>query len=544
MTLSEFDALRRRSRIAWATSAALVALLLLAARQLLFPSERVAGLFVTTTELAVTALALALLPSLWFGWRAVHGVSWERRIVVLTTIGLWALPLVQTAAGWEAGFGRRGWLTADAEAFADPWLSGFRAAAFMHGVAAIPWMSLLFAFAFSRTERELREEALISGGPWRAFLFVDLPRTLPALGIAAAWLAVVLFQEMTISDLYQVRTIAEEFYVAIQLRREGSAEVWTLLPEFVLLSVAAVGTLAAFGLWASGDRTRASQDVLERPQPAAQSTFVELLASGVTLIGLATLAILPASNLIYRVGRDVSDAEGERTTIWSASKATELLASAPYEYGSQFVWSATMAMTTAAVVVTLASILAWKGMRSRVGGIVAGAIVAILLPLPGPLIALTLVRLLNQPGLPLATWLLDRTIFAPVAACTLRYLPLGIVLFAFLYRRLPAERIEQMELDGAGAFSRWLHGGLLGIRGAFAAAFVGAFALAWGDLSAVHLATPPGIETVTQRIFGLLHAGADDQVAALCLWNLAAFLVAAAVAAMLLRLGKLRDGTD
>jgi iron(III) transport system permease protein len=544
MTLSEFDALRRRSRIAWATSAALVALLLLAARQLLFPSERVAGLFVTTTELAVTALALALLPSLWFGWRAVHGLVWERRIIGLTTIGLWALPLVQTAAGWEAGFGRRGWLTADAEAFADPWLSGFRAAAFMHGVAAIPWMSLLFAFAFSRTERELREEALISGGPWRAFLFVDLPRTLPALGIAAAWLAVVLFQEMTISDLYQVRTIAEEFYVAIQLRREGSAEVWTLLPEFVLLSVAAVGTLAAFGLWASGDRTRASQDVLERPQPAAQSTFVELLASGVTLIGLATLAILPASNLIYRVGRDVSDAEGERTTIWSASKATELLASAPYEYGSQFVWSATMAMTTAAVVVTLASILAWSGMRSRVGGIVAGAIVAVLLPLPGPLIALTLVRLLNQPGLPLATWLLDRTIFAPVAACTLRYLPLGIVLFAFLYRRLPVERIEQMELDGAGAFSRWLHGGVLGIRGAFAAAFVGAFALAWGDLSAVHLATPPGIETVTQRIFGLLHAGADDQVAALCLWNLAAFLVAAAVAALLLRLGKLRDGTD
>ncbi|HEV7280809.1 MAG TPA: hypothetical protein VGN57_11455 [Pirellulaceae bacterium] len=544
MSLSELDAQRRRRRIAWAASTALVGTLGLAARLFLFPSERTAGLFVTTAELAASALALALLPSLWFGWRALHGLAWERRLIVLVLIALWALPLVQTAAAWEAGFGRRGWLTADAEAFADPWLSGFRAAAFLHAVAAIPWMSLLFAFAFARTERELREEALISGGPWQAFLFVDLPRTLPALGIAAAWLIVLLFQEMTIADLYQVRTIAEEFYVAIQLRREGSQEVWALLPEFVLLSVAAVATLAACGLWASGDRTRASQDMLERPQPPAQPTILELLAGAVTLLGLATLAVSPTLNLLYRVGRDVSISEGEPTPFWSLGKAAELLASAPREYGSEFAWSATIAAATAAAVILLGSLLAWVGLRSRIGGIVAAAVVSVLLPLPGPLIALTLVRLLNQPSLPLATWLLDRTVFAPVAACTLRYLPLAVVLFAFLYRRLPAERIEQMELDGAGPFSRWLHGGMLGMKGAFAAALVGAFALAWGELSAIHLATPPGIETVTQRIFGLLHAGADDQVAALCLWNLAAFLATATVAWSALRLGNLRGEAE
>ena len=82
------------------------------------------------------------------------------------------------------------------------------------------------------------------------------------------------------------------------------------------------------------------------------------------------------------------------------------------------------------------------------------------------------------------------------------------------------------------------------MKGAFAAALVGAFALAWGELSAIHLATPPGIETVTQRIFGLLHAGADDQVAALCLWNLAAFLATATVAWAALRLGNLRGDAD
>lgn len=544
MTISQLEAQRRTRRIAIAAATAAVAALTLGVRLFLFPDQRVRGLVATTAWLAVSALALAILPSLWLGWRAVHGLAWERRIVVLTMIGLWALPLVQTAAAWEAGFGRRGWFTAEAEAFADPWLSGFRAAAILHAVAAIPWMSLLFAFAFSRTERELREEALLVGGPWKAFLFVDLPRAFPALGIAAAWMAVVLFQEMTISDLYQVRTIAEEFYTQIQLRREGSAEVWALLPIFALLSIAAIAMLAAFGLWATAERTNVSHDALERSQPPAGSSSSQLSAGAATLLLLIALTCLPTANLVYRVGRDVSQAESESRTTWSMTKATELLASAPREYGAEFAWSAAIALSTAIVVVPFASALAWSANRSRWKGIVVAAIVAILLPIPGPLLAMTLVRLLNQPSVPGATWLLDRTIFAPVAGCTLRYLPLAVVLFAFFYRRLPPERTEQMALDGAGAFTRWFHGGVLVSKGAFAAALAGAFALAWGELSAVHLATPPGIETVTQRIFGLLHAGADDQVAALCLWNLAAFLTIAALAAAAVRLGNLRAGVD
>src|SRR5688572_5797648 len=55
------------------------------------------------------------------------------------------VPLYLQAAGWDAGFGRQGWLTLSSEALAQPWLSGFAAAVWTHSMAAIPWVSLLIS---------------------------------------------------------------------------------------------------------------------------------------------------------------------------------------------------------------------------------------------------------------------------------------------------------------------------------------------------------------------------------------------------------------
>ncbi len=44
--------------------------------------------------------------------------------------------------------------------------------------------------------------------------------------------------------------------------------------------------------------------------------------------------------------------------------------------------------------------------------------------------------------------------------------------------------------------------------------------LGLGELSASILVVPPGVTTVAIRIFGLLHYGVEDQLAALCLATL------------------------
>jgi ABC-type spermidine/putrescine transport system permease subunit II len=60
-------------------------------------------------------------------------------------------------------------------------------------------------------------------------------------------------------------------------------------------------------------------------------------------------------------------------------------------------------------------------------------------------------------------------------------------------------------------------------------------AVAAGDLAATQLVTPPGVRTLAMRVFSLLHAGVDDQVAGICLMNLQLFLALAIATVWILR---------
>jgi iron(III) transport system permease protein len=52
---------------------------------------------------------------------------------------------------------------------------------------------------------------------------------------------------------------------------------------------------------------------------------------------------------------------------------------------------------------------------------------------------------------------------------------------------------------------------------ALALAWLLAMVVAVGDLAASILVVPPGVTTLSIRIFGLLHYGVEDQVAGICL---------------------------
>jgi len=63
---------------------------------------------------------------------------------------------------------------------------------------------------------------------------------------------------------------------------------------------------------------------------------------------------------------------------------------------------------------------------------------------------------------------------------------------------------------------------------AVALAWVVAFAVALGDLGATILVVPPGVETLSIQVFGLLHSGQDDLAAGICLAVLLLFALATA----------------
>ncbi len=143
--------------------------------------------------------------------------------LLLAVIGLSAfVPLPLHATAWLGALGNAG----RAQAFGvRPILVGLVGAAVVHALAALPWVVLIVGVGLCAVEPELEESALLDYGPVGVLLRVTLRRALGAIAAAALAVAVLTAGDMTVTDLLQIRTYAEEAYLAIQpgtrARRSG-----------------------------------------------------------------------------------------------------------------------------------------------------------------------------------------------------------------------------------------------------------------------------------------------------------------------------------
>jgi ABC-type Fe3+ transport system permease subunit len=126
-------------------------------------------------------------------------------------------------------------------------------------------------------------------------------------------------------------------------------------------------------------------------------------------------------------------------------------------------------------------------------------------------------------------WLRDRTIAAPVLVATMRAMPLPVLICLVAFRTLNRDVLDAALLDGAGRITRIWSLGMRQRRAAMLIAWLSAFALACGELSATIMVNPPGMTTVPIRVFRLLHAGVRHQVAAISLTGLLAIALIAAI---------------
>ena len=87
----------------------------------------------------------------------------------------------------------------------------------IHGLWAVPWVTLIVAAALRWSEPELEEAALLDATSVQVFLHVTLRRAWPGIVAASVWVLLVATSEIVVTDLYQVRTLAEELYTGFAL---------------------------------------------------------------------------------------------------------------------------------------------------------------------------------------------------------------------------------------------------------------------------------------------------------------------------------------
>ncbi len=182
--------------------------------------------------------------------------------------------------------------------------------------------------------------------------------------------------------------------------------------------------------------------------------------------------------------------------------------------------------------------LAWSMRLARRTPWLRLTAIALCLTIPGPLLGLALVRLLNRPSdSPLAflSVLYDSN-FAPWLVQTIRALPMVTLILWPALSTIPQVMLDAAAIDGAGWWGRLLRIALPQRWPAAAAAWLVGFAIAVGELAATVLVIPPQQSTaISVRVFQLLHYGVDDRVAAICLVMVAGIAILTGIAAVLLK---------
>lgn len=479
-----------------------------------------------TAVLAAATMAISLPLGSLLGWLLVRTDLPGRRAAWVALGVLLFIPLYLQAAAWQAGFGLQGW---SRMVYGLPaWLQGWSGAIAVHALAAVPWVAWITGAGFWLVEPELEEQAALDGTAPQVLLNVTLRRAMPAIGVAAAWIVLITAGEMTVTDLFGVRTYAEEVYTRLVMGEEPEEALVGVLPGTAL--TAGLVVLAIAALARLGPRSRS---VPSRPRWVFRLGHRRYpLAVAVALV-LAVLVGVPLGNLAYQAGAVVTMSDAGLARSWSPEKLFWMVAGSPARYAREFGWSLLLSGLAATAAVVMAVGMAWWARASRWA---AGAVLLLTagaMAIPGPLIGLAIIGSLNQPEFPPLVFLYDRSILAPWLALLVRSFPPATLILWHAIRTIPSEMLDAAAVDGAGPVARLWRIVLPCRLHALGLAWLVAAAVALGDLAASVLVVPPGVTTLSIRIFGLLHYGVEDQVAGICLAMTAIFAGIAATAILL-----------
>jgi iron(III) transport system permease protein len=508
---------------------------------------RVARLWIQTALLAAGAASIAVPLGTLSAVAIFKSDVPGRHLAVLLFTGMLFVPLYVVTGAWDAGFGIQGWFTMSTNPHlaTEPWLAGWRAAIWVHALAAVPWVVLLVGAGLRSVEAEIEEDAATCTAPSRVVWHITLPRAAPAIVAAAVWVAIVATVEISVTDFFQVRTFAEEVYTQAALGTIGlidpavdeesaspvpAAGLWT--------GVLLAALLAMIAMVAAGRLAGQLSDPPHRPPWIWRLDRWRIPAA----IGLSSIIILvaglPLANFVYKAGIRVTATQAGHVRSWSPAKVAERVAAAPAEFRGELWLSARIGVAAATAAVAIALPLAWSMRLARRAPWFRLAVIALCFTIPGPLLGIALIHALNQPpDSPFASLaVLYDSNFAPWLVQTIRALPLATLILWPALASIPQSVLDAAATEGAGWWGRLWRIAVPLRWPAVAAAWLVALAIAIGELAATVLVIPPQPSTtIAVRVFQLLHYGVDDRVAAICLVMVAGISFLTGIAAALLK---------
>ena len=413
-----------------------------------------------TLGLGLAASALAIPLGLIIRW-AIRQGGRAGRWLTLACLVLSILPMVIHVSAWDAAIGKLGWLTTARGNVLTPLLSGWWAAVWTHGLIAAPQIGLLLNFCDKKQQRIYEEQALLDSSEWTTFFKISMWRMLPLLMVSVLWVIVTCSREITITDLYQVETFAEQIYLGYSLGTGNIAGVWSTTIDVevnvgfwttaIYVSLLAIAAVAMFIIL-----TDVSQPNENDTSNSTQR--VSRIASLVSGILLLMLVAVPAANVLVRASFYVDTANGQPIQKYSFEQVLRVLEKSCLDYHQEMVWSLIISLASATTAILCSVLLVRWTYGSATKRWIFAIVVAIGLALPGPVTGSVLASVFATPAWPWFVWLVNYTVFAPVVATTIFTGPLVALAVWFVLHQTPKNVTEAASLDGLSEGSSFLAG--------------------------------------------------------------------------------------
>ena len=467
---------------------------------------RPAGLALESAMLVLETEAIAFPLGLVISLLLFRTDAFGRRLLLgLITLAAF-IPLPLHATAWLGALGNAGRLQALGW---QPILVGRHGAAFVHAMAALPWVVLIAGMGFCAVEPELEESALLDHGPLRVLRIVTLRRSLAASGAAALAVAVLTAGDMTVTDLLVIRTYAEESYLQYSLGRGPGAAALVALPPLCLLSVLIL--IVGAGLAELDPSRVASSFSRARLWPLHRWRIPVGL---VLVIAIGNALALPLYGLIWRAGRVGGRALLGKPPEWSLEGLSGTLRFAAEEIWQPLMWSVLWTAAAATAAAGLSLLLAWAARRSRLWTAITMATLCLSLAAPGSVAGMALkLAYLDVP-------LIYDSAIMIVMAQALRSLPYAILVLWPYVRSIPQEYFDAAAVDGLDRVRQFTQVVVPLSRRPIIAAWAITFAIGLGELAATNIAAPPmrfGRTPVSVVLWGLLHTGVESHLAGVAL---------------------------
>jgi iron(III) transport system permease protein len=450
---------------------------------LLVPAGRRLGLLLSSVVLAAAVAGTGTLIGLFAGsylWDLRDGMGSRARWLVVI---LAPLPAYLYAQAWMAVCG---WLEPAGSVAA--WIpAGWLLSFWVQLGATLPIAVGLCMLAMASVDIPSIEAARTVAPDITVFWRIVVPVAAPALGACAGLLFLLSLTDYSVPTLFSINVYALEIFAEFSASSEPARALLLALPLlFVTIIV----------LFATQGRIRNLMEgtgVFQHPPlpPRYPRWFVALRygALGIVVLHAGTLL----TSLLF--------------TAFTLGEQVPVLTDAAGDIGTSFGIGIAAAICCLPLACAAATMMNRQGRQGGIWWLLCIAPLAV----PSPLVGIGLIVLWNSL-LPVGIY---GTATMPVLAALARFVPVAALVMIAQLRHTDPLLTDAARVFQQGVVRTWVQVRLPLLAPGLVAAACMVFALSAGELGATLLVIPPGLETVTIRMYNYLHYGSSSAVAVL-----------------------------